>query len=393
MATIAIVHIGLEGHLGPATRLGAVLGRQGHRVHAWAPAEHKERIEAAGTTFHAFEPVPVRAISGGPPGFAAMLAEATERRMEELVSQLLEHDAELVVHDTEAPWGMVAAEFLGLPRILSYTAFPAPVAAPMFPDQASLPPRQLVPAFPPGSEDALVRAARSRQNIMRTWGIDIGDPLRPIAGPDALTISYTTAELAGATSVPAGWRFVGPLLEPGPTGGAEHGRPLIYVSLGTFFNFVHDVYRAVIDALADQQLDVLISTGRGPVSASHLGPLPPNVIARDFVPAREVLSRAAVMISHCGASSVHEALLAGVPLVCMPQALDQFAWAQRVQALGAGRIVEETPRAISLAVRTLLGEDRTRRRARELGERLADYDGECGVGELVEEALGARSHS
>ena len=379
MATIAIAHIGLEGHLAPGMRLGETLVRQGHEVHCWAPPAQKARLEATGATFHPFEPAPVSAISGGPPGFAATLTEAVETHLEELAAELLANDADLVVHDTEAPWGMAAAEFLGLPRLVSHTAFPGP-------SSHRKGRRELVPAFPPGSNDALARAARSRDAIMRNWGIDVGDLLAqpPAAVP---TVAYTTSEIAGLAEPRDDWWFIGPLLDRGPERDAAAPRPLVYVSLGTFFNFVGPVYRSIIDALASEPLDVVISTGRGPVAPSDLDGLAPNVMAHEFVDARELLARADVMITHCGASSVHEALIAGVPMVCMPQALDQFAWADRVQDLGAGLITEENAPAIWGAVTGLLEDSGPRDRARALGDALTSYDGDGAVATAVAQTL------
>jgi UDP:flavonoid glycosyltransferase YjiC (YdhE family) len=96
-----------------------------------------------------------------------------------------------------------------------------------------------------------------------------------------------------------------------------------------------------------------------------------------------------VHITHCGNNSVHETLLAGVPMLCVPQAYDQFPLAGRVAELGAGLIAEEDPEAIRTGVRRLLADDAPRARARQLGRHLAAYDGEGRVAELVERALAA----
>jgi UDP:flavonoid glycosyltransferase YjiC (YdhE family) len=123
------------------------------------------------------------------------------------------------------------------------------------------------------------------------------------------------------------------------------------------------------------------------VEAEELGPLPANVEVRDFVDGRDVLRRASVHISHCGCNSVHESLLAGVPLVCMPQAYDQFPLAGRLAGLGAGRFADETARDVRAAVRHLLEDPGPRRRARELGDHLASYDGAGRTNAVVDRVL------
>lgn len=393
MATVAITHIGLTGHVARAVRLGATLVRQGHEVHAWAPPGHRADVERTGARFHPSDPVPARSIRGGEAGFAAQLAEATEHHAGELIEQILACDAELVVYDYLAPWGRLAADFLGLPSIASWPVVPGLERAGAAGDATAPrgPRRPLIAAFPPGWEDSVARAAASRDTITRRWGIDLGPSGQPPVGPDDWAVSFTVPELLGSPRGPSRWRYVGPLLDPPPASPARpRERPLVYVSLGTFFTFVADVYAAVLGALGGEDLDVVLSTGRGWVAPEDLGPLPGNIVVHEFVDARQVLAEADVMVSHCGINSVHEALLGGVPLVCLPQAVDQFGWAERIERFGAGRAPEQTAPGIRAAVRALLDDDAIRRRAAALGRRLSEYDGPGEVRRLVADALGGR---
>ena len=45
--------------------------------------------------------------------------------------------------------------------------------------------------------------------------------------------------------------------------------------------------------------------------------------------------------------------MAGVPMVCLPQAFDQIPLSKRVVELGAGLVVEEDPGDVALAVLSL----------------------------------------
>ena len=108
---------------------------------------------------------------------------------------------------------------------------------------------------------------------------------------------------------------------------------------------------------------------------------------RDFVPAAEVLRRASVHITHAGCNSVHESLLAAVPMVCIPQALDQFPLSYRIELLGAGVTSQEEPRAIREAVQLVLAGGKARARALELREHLINYPGQQRVGAVIEEVL------
>jgi len=100
-----------------------------------------------------------------------------------------------------------------------------------------------------------------------------------------------------------------------------------------------------------------------------------------------VLARTSLHITHGGCNSVHETLLAGVPMLLMPQAWDQWPLAGRVEGLGAGLIVEESPDAVRTAARWLLEDGSVAARARELGGHLANYDGESRLADTVDRVL------
>jgi UDP:flavonoid glycosyltransferase YjiC (YdhE family) len=111
--------------------------------------------------------------------------------------------------------------------------------------------------------------------------------------------------------------------------------------------------------------------------------MPPNVVVRESVTAREVLARASIHVTHGGCNSVHESLLAGVPMVCLPQAFDQIPLSRRVAQLGVGAIAEEDPGAVASAVLSLLGDGRAHARTRATSESLQRYDGETRVAAAI----------
>jgi UDP:flavonoid glycosyltransferase YjiC (YdhE family) len=95
------------------------------------------------------------------------------------------------------------------------------------------------------------------------------------------------------------------------------------------------------------------------------------------------LARASVHITHGGCNSVHESFVAGIPMVCLPQAFDQVPLSRRVAELGVGVVAEEDPGAVARAVRTLIDDAETRARTAALSERLQRYDGESRVAAAV----------
>jgi MGT family glycosyltransferase len=374
VAKIALITVPFVSHAAAAMRLGTVLAAQGHELVVWAPERHRAEIEAWGARFELHEPK-MPTTQGF--GFPMELLETTERIVPGLVDQMFGFGSELLIHDGQAPWARVAGDYLGLSRV---------VAHPMFPIVANFSkPSRADPFLPaPPDHEAKARFHSSWASIARRWGVEIEDDHRTIHSSGRIMLAFTTQRVLGDHLLDPSWALVGPLLTP-PPATARPERPLVYVCLGTAYNARPEVFKAVIAALADEPVDVLVSTGNGKfVTEEALGPLPANVTVSTYVDAREVLSRASVHITHGGCNSVHETLLAGVPMVFVPQAFDQFPLAWAVTKLGAGVIVEEEAFEIREAVRLLLESDRAHASARELAEHLLAYPGEALLAELME---------
>ena len=228
----------------------------------------------------------------------------------------------------------------------------------------------------------------SRLAIARRWKVELGGQQDVLFSSGDTILGLSTKRLIGKR-IRGPWHFVGPQLDPPRPANPAEERPLVYVCLGTSYNERVEPYRAAIEGLIGENVDVLVSLGAGRLAAADLGPLPPNVCVRDFAWSREVLARATVHVTHSGSNSVHESLLAGVPMLFLPQGADQFALAGRIERLGAGRVVEPTPTSIRDGVRWLLNQSRPRKRARRLGRHLANFDGEARLAKVVERKLAA----
>lgn len=136
------------------------------------------------------------------------------------------------------------------------------------------------------------------------------------------------------------YRFVGPCidprrLDPGDWTPPPGDGPLALLAFGTAYTERADVYRNVIDALDGQGWRLVLATGRADVDA--LGPVPSWVQVHESVPQPAVLQQADCFITHAGMGSCTEGLWFGVPMVAVPQAVDQPANAARLETIGVGR--------------------------------------------------------
>ncbi len=149
--------------------------------------------------------------------------------------------------------------------------------------------------------------------------------------------------------------------------------PVVTVTFGTVFNNRIDLYRAVIDGLAETDLDVVIASGRSE-AAKALVTLPPNIQVHEWVPWSLLLAHSAVVVSHGGASSTLGPLSFGLPLVVIPLGADHFTNAGLMSSAGAAIVLEAetvTPTALRDAVTTaLVGPPRTA--ARRIGAEIAE---------------------
>jgi MGT family glycosyltransferase len=178
--------------------------------------------------------------------------------------------------------------------------------------------------------------------MRRELGVTAPPPLALLNHPGDLSICYTSPLLLpdGGTYDDS-YVFVGPPVATRqetadfPWSWLEEERPLVYVSLGTVFNENRAFFRACVAAFASKEVQVVLSLGQG-LPVDRLGPLPPNVLARSFVPQVALLPYVDLFVTHAGVNSVHEGLYFGVPLLLVPQQAEQAMVAVRIAELGAG---------------------------------------------------------
>ncbi len=371
MARIALINAPFHSHIAAMMRLGDVLVRQGHELVVWAPTEWRAAVEELGACFQPSSPDIPRVAAERR---AAAFAVTTEREAERLIPELHAQNIDIVIRDSQTPWALVAGEYLGIPHIVSHPMFPLP--GPDAHDVGLIADRA-----------ELERFEHSWRSIARRWGVELADVRGLHHRTSEPTLIFTTDEIVGDQQLPPRWRCIGPLLSPPPPPHQSSGPPLVYACFGTAQNRRTELFRIVIAALAREPVRLLISAGGRRFEPEDLGPLPSNVELREFASSREALAKASVHITHAGCNSVHESLVAAVPMVCLPQAFDQLPLSRRVGELGVGVIAEEDPDALAGAVLGLLDDGELRRRLSALSERLQRYDGEPRVAAAIAACL------
>lgn len=167
------------------------------------------------------------------------------------------------------------------------------------------------------------------------------------------------------------------------------GRPLIYASMGTLQNQIRQVFREIAQACEGLNAQLVISLGGG-AKPEQVAPLPGNPLVVDYAPQLELLSRAALTITHAGLNTVLESLSSGVPMIAIPVGNDQPAVAARLKWLGAGELLPfKRVRADRLRtlVKKVLEQEQYRLQARRLMLEIKRTDGIAKAADLIEQVL------
>jgi UDP:flavonoid glycosyltransferase YjiC (YdhE family) len=138
--------------------------------------------------------------------------------------------------------------------------------------------------------------------------------------------------------------------------GPLEDRPTVHVSFGTAaWNRAFELMKAVIEGLQDEDVNVVVVVGPDNDPA-ELGSLPPNVVARSFIPHSLLMPECQAIVTHGGSGTILSALEFGVPLLVVPQGGDQFRAAEAVERSAAGLAVKGsvTAEAVRLGVQLLL---------------------------------------
>jgi MGT family glycosyltransferase len=160
------------------------------------------------------------------------------------------------------------------------------------------------------------------------------------------------------------------------------------------------VIRAAIQALGDQPVQVVLTTGYQDVP-EEVGALPPNFTHAAYLPGLAMAERSDLMVHHGGHGSVMTGLQAGTPAVIVPTITERESNARRLVALGAGEIVMPVTRAdgektidaleFGAAVTRVLKDDAYRHSAERVSESMRQYPGAKGAADRVEQFAAQKS--
>jgi UDP:flavonoid glycosyltransferase YjiC (YdhE family) len=278
-------------------------------------------------------------------------------RLPDLLRILREWQPAVVVRDLTELAGAIAADAVGIPQaavqIVAFRpALHTLVTAQLNRLRASV---GLAPADP--------LAMLYHYLLLSPRPPSFQDPATPLP-PTTHAIRYSGFNTAGTEPLPD-WIAALP------------DRPTVYATLGTMQNHHTEIFAAILAALADEPINVIVTVGRNGDPA-NFGPQPAHIHVARYIPQSLVLPRCAAVIHHGGSGTVMDTLALGLPQVVIPLAADQPPNAESCARLGVARVIaadQRTPAAIRAATRAVLDDPGYRQAAARVQAEMAALPG------------------
>ena len=424
MASILVCCTPAHGHVIPALAAARHLRSQGHAVRFLTSSRYAERVRAAGVEFLALpaaadvnldepnETFPERAALRGPaeirfsltnlfvrPGPAQLRAidEAVAAMPVDVVfaDPLFMGTVLLRARPRRSRPAVVALGIVPLaaddPDVAPYGLGLAPLAGPL----GRI--RNTVLRLAAGRVFAPVQAAAVE--AFRTGGLEAPRRFSLFNLPANVdrVVQFTVPGFEYPRStLPDTVRFAGPLTGPSTNdladppwwGDLEGGKPVVHVTQGTIANRdVGSLVRPTLEALADQDVLVVVTTGGGPLDALP-SPLPANARAARYLPYDRLFPKLSAFVSNGGYGGLHYALEHAVPIVAAGTTEDKIETTARVAWSGAGinlRTDRPSPARVRDAVLRALRDERYRHAAKRLSAQIADAPRLAALDQVVEE--------
>jgi MGT family glycosyltransferase len=408
---------GTLGNLSPLLTAGRRLRDNGHHVRVMADPAMRAEVEAAGFEFVTWRRAPI--------GEAADPADFSDMR--DWIRRAMFVPAAAYAADIQDEIGRMPTDaVLGL-DILFGAALGAEASDVPF---AFLSPHvsiRTLPGMPPATSglgqprtpqeraevDAasagLAGAMNASLSILNRARADLrlpmlADVMHLFDRADRLLLATSQAFDFQADSLPANFRYVGPLLDvpnwsksleamswQAPWS-AQSDRPRALIACSTGAQGQRDLFQRVLDAIGTIDIEALATAGPN-LDVAELR-APKNVHVLRGAPHDLVMKDVSLVVSQGGHGTVTRSLVNALPQLILPMARDQAGNAARVEAKGAGLRLPPTASEaeIATAVNRLITEPQFKAAARLLGDAIkADIDRSSLVDEMETIAAAGRA--
>ena len=342
MAKYVILVGAAYGHVNPTLAVAQELVRRGEQVVYYLTEEFRASVEATGATFQPYQSMigklqPPSGLRRDPKFMFRAIPLMRVKESQNVLPQVLERigmeQADFILYDPLCLWAQIVSQVLHIPAIL---------LCPTYVQNEHSHFMQKQPAFMQSKSPGMFDDIQSAINDLCTlYHIPPLDPRDFFTHTEALNVVFMPRAFqpAGET-FDERFVFVGPSILPrkdAPAFPLDHleDQSTLFISLGTAFNNRADFFKICLRAFDNQPWQVVMAHGKH-VDEAALGAIPQNFLLAPYLPQLEVLQQTSVFVTHGGMNSVMESLYFGVPLVVIPQMIEQEMTAQRCAELGLG---------------------------------------------------------
>lgn len=380
---IAWFCIPAHGHTNPTLGLVRALTDSGHQIWYFSFEEFREKIERAGANFigcdgYDFEMEDKENADrvGKDKVFATELLVSSTLALDEMTSRVIgEIKPDVIVSDSVAFWGKLAAMKHGLPYVSSTTTFAFNRYSAKYMQESVWDIARMLWTIP---------RINKQLKRLREKGYPVKSLLDIVQNDNnTFTIVYTSKYFQPCSDTFSDkYHFIGPSIRPITEPIEKTADRTVYISMGTI-NQNRQFYRNCINILSKTDWQVIISMG---TNTDHFDHLPDNIKVYDSVDQMAVLSIADAFLTHCGMNSASEGLYFGVPLVLFPQTPEQDAVAKRTEELGAGiRLKSIAEEDILDALTTVINDPQYKEGAARVSESFRQCGGAAEAKEFLEQ--------
>ena len=363
---IAWFCIPAHGHTNPTLGLVRALTDAGHQIYYFSFEMFREKLENAGAVFipcdgYDFEMEDKENADrvGKDQAFAVELLVSSTLALDEMVTEkIAKLNPDVIVADSIAYWGKLAALKHGIPYISSTTTFAFNRYSSRYMKHGIGETLKMLFSMP-----------KVNKQIRRLQ--EKGYPVKGILDivqndNDTNTIVYTSKYFQPCSETFSDrYHFIGPSIRPVTEEFQKKADKTVYISMGTV-NQNREFYRNCINVLGKTDYQVIISMG---TNTDHFDNVPDNIEIYESVDQMAVLSIADAFITHCGMNSASEGLYFEVPLILFPQTPEQDAVARRTEELGAGlRLPSIDEKDILMSVKRVIEERHFKQEAEKISE-------------------------
>lgn len=347
MTKYVFLNMPAYGLVNPTLALAQELVKRGQDVIYYLPELFQDAVQATGAVFRRYDsklksisPMPTTSGIGGG-ALSTLMVEESRHVLPQVLDSIRAEQPDFIVYGAMCLWARIVIQVLNVPAIALRPTY----AMNEHFNMSSMMAQQRNQNVP-NMRDVLAKVNAGMAEVCETYHVPPVDLRSAFVHAEPLNIVFLPkAFQPAADTFDERYLFVGPSILPRneatdfPLDTLSNERPLLYISLGTVFTNQPEFFKMCFEAFGEQPWQVVLSWGRQ-VDSATLGPVPDNFLVAPYVPQLDILPRTHVFVTHGGMNSVMESLYYGVPMVVIPQQVEQAMTARRIAEMGLGIALE-----------------------------------------------------